>query len=218
MINYTFAEAENKTESPTETGSSVGEKILDEGTELTKNVVDKGIEISKPIIEEEKERRQEIDQQRQELKEKVDQKGSEILEEIENKAGGGCLIATAAFGSELAPQIQTLRELRDNNLLQTRSGSKFIAGFNNFYYSFSPTIADFERENSSFKEMVKITITPLITSLSILNHVEMDSEEKILGFGISIIFLNIGMYVGIPITMVIGLKKSMEKYQERIKK
>ena len=39
--------------------------------------------------------------------------------------GGGCLIATAAFGSEMAPQVQLLRELRDNTVLQTESGSAF---------------------------------------------------------------------------------------------
>jgi len=39
--------------------------------------------------------------------------------------GGGCLIATAAFGSEMAPQVQFLRELRDNTILQTQSGTSF---------------------------------------------------------------------------------------------
>jgi len=88
--------------------------------------------------------------------------------------GGGCLIATAAFGSELAPQVQQLRELRDNKLLQTNSGSAFMSGFNQFYYLFSPTIADWERESPIFKEAVKLTITPLLTSLSILNYLDID--------------------------------------------
>ena len=216
-IHQSMAQTENNTESFSDQEPTIGEKILDEGTEITKNVVDKGIEISKPIIEEEKERRQEIDQQRQELKEKVDEKGSEIIQEIEKKAGGGCLIATAAYGSELAPQIQNLREIRDNKLLQTQSGAIFMAEFNDIYYSFSPSIADFERENPYFKEAVKVTITPLIASLSLLNYVEIDSDDKILAFGISIILLNIGMYVGIPSIAVFGLKKSIEKYQERVK-
>ena len=90
--------------------------------------------------------------------------------------GGGCLIATATFGSELAPQVQQLREIRDNALLQTKSGSAFISGFNQFYYSFSPTVADWERENPLFKETVKLAITPLISSLSLLNYVNIDSE------------------------------------------
>jgi len=74
-----------------------------------------------------------------------------------------------------------------------------MTGFNKFYYSFSPTIADWERQNPVFKEAVKITITPLITSLSLLNYVNMDSEAEILGYGISLILLNLGMYVIAPV-------------------
>jgi len=57
----------------------------------------------------------------------------------------GCLIATATYGSELAPQVQTLREIRDNSLLVTDSGQIFMNSFNEFYYSFSPYIADYVR-------------------------------------------------------------------------
>ena len=122
---------------------------------------------------------------------------------------GGCLIATATFGTELAPQVQQLREVRDNYLLKTESGTLFLTGFNDFYYSFSPTIADWERQNPAFKEAVKIGITPLLTTLSILNYVDMDSEAKVLGYGISLILLNIGMYIVAPVG--IGLFLSSRK-------
>ena len=79
--------------------------------------------------------------------------------------------------------------------------------FNGMYYSFSPVIADLERENPLFKEAVKLFITPMISSLSILNYVEMDSEESVLGYGISLIILNLAMYVGIPASVIIGIKK-----------
>jgi len=121
--------------------------------------------------------------------------------------GGGCLIATATYGSEMSPQVQQLRELRDNSLLQTKSGTIFMKTFNNFYYSFSPIIADYERENLLFKDVVKIVITPLLSSLSILNFVEMNSEIEVLGYGISLIILNGMMYVGIPIIAVVGIRK-----------
>lgn len=121
--------------------------------------------------------------------------------------GGGCLIATATYGSELAPQIQQLRELRDNSLLQTASGTSFMSAFNQFYYSFSPTVADLERENPIFKEAVKLMLTPMISSLSILNYVDMDSEAKVLGYGISLILLNVGMYFVAPAITVWQIKK-----------
>jgi hypothetical protein len=127
--------------------------------------------------------------------------------EEKSSKGGGCLIATATYGSELAPEVQKLRELRDNSLLSTESGTNFINSFNDVYYSFSPVIADYERENPVFKEMVKLAITPMITSLSILNYVDMDSEESVLGYGISLIVLNTMMYVGIPILAVIRFRK-----------
>ena len=116
----------------------------------------------------------------------------------DNGKNGGCLIATATFGSEMAPQVQQLRELRDNTILSTESGTAFMAGFNQMYYSFSPMIADLERESPVFKEVVKLTLTPMLSSLSLLNYVNIDSEEEMLGYGISLLILNIGMYAGIP--------------------
>ena len=124
----------------------------------------------------------------------------------EKKSGGGCLIATATFGSEMAPQVQFLREIRDNTVLQTESGVSFMTGFNQFYYSFSPVIADYERENPVFKELVKLTITPLLTSLTILNYVDIDTEEEMLGYGIGVILLNIGMYFIAPAAILFKIK------------
>jgi len=124
----------------------------------------------------------------------------------EKKKGGGCLIATAAFGSEMAPQVQFLREIRDNKVLQTESGSAFMTGFNQFYYSFSPAVADYERENPAFKETVKLALTPMLTSLAILNYVDIDSESEMLGYGIGIILLNIGMYFVAPAIIIIKIK------------
>ena len=121
--------------------------------------------------------------------------------------GGGCLISTATFGSELAPQVQLLREIRDNKLLSTGSGSAFMTGFNTLYYSFSPTIADWERQSPIFREAVQIAITPLITSLSILNYVDIDSETKVLGYGISLILLNVGMYFVAPVVLITKLRR-----------
>ena len=128
-------------------------------------------------------------------------------EQTQQPKGGGCLIATAAFGSELAPQIQFLRELRDNTVLQTESGSAFMTGFNQFYYSFSPAIADYERENPVFKEAVKITLTPLLTSLTLLQYADIDSESEMLGYGIGIILLNIGMYFVAPAVLIMAVRK-----------
>ena len=124
--------------------------------------------------------------------------------EDSSEEGGGCLIATATYGSELAPQVQQLRELRDNQLLNTESGTAFMSGFNEFYYSFSPIIADYQRENPYFKEAVKLAITPMISTLSLMENAE--SESEVISLGLSVIALNLGMYLGIPAIVIIGIK------------
>jgi hypothetical protein len=118
---------------------------------------------------------------------------------------GGCLIATATYGSEMSQQVQQLRELRDNQLLQTTSGKQFMAMFNHVYYSFSPIVADYERENPLFKETVKIAITPMISSLSLMENA--NSESEVISLGLSVIALNLGMYLGVPAIVVVGIKR-----------
>ncbi len=120
-------------------------------------------------------------------------------------SGGGCLIATATYGSEMSTEVQQLRELRDNQLLQTESGTAFMTMFNDVYYSFSPVIADYERENPYFKEAVKIAITPMISSLSLMENA--NSESEVVSLGLSVIALNLGMYLGVPAVLIVGIRK-----------
>ena len=189
--------------------SPSGETILirtvtlgDEGTfDLKFKIPDSGESGSYEIVANTQQNEQTI------TKIKTIEKTSQIPSEDTSEEGGGCLIATATYGSELAPQVQQLREIRDNSLLTTTSGTQFMGTFNDVYYSFSPIIADYERENHIFKEIVKIAITPMVSSLSILNYVDMDSESSVLGYGISLIILNGLMYVGIPIAGIIVIRK-----------
>ena len=147
---------------------------------------------------------------------KIDIIGDTFLQGSDNRTieddnpqneGGGCLIATATFGSELEPQVQLLRELRDNKLLKTESGFYFMHAFNDIYYSFSPAIADYERENPVFKEVVKIAITPMLTTLSILNYVDMNSDESVVVYGIILILLNLSIYFLFPFFLIAIIKK-----------
>ena len=105
----------------------------------------------------------------------------------------------------LTPQVQMLREIRDNQLMNTESGSAFMTTFNDVYYSFSPIIADYERENPYFKEAIKLAITPMISTLSLMENAE--SESEVLSIGISVIVLNLGMYLAVPAIVVLGIRK-----------
>ena len=122
-----------------------------------------------------------------------------------SSSGGGCLIATATYGSEMATEVQQLRELRDNQLMNTESGTAFMSTFNDVYYSFSPTIADMEREHPMFKEAVKLAITPMISSLALMENAE--SESDVLSIGLSVIALNLGMYLAVPAIVIVGIRK-----------
>ena len=123
-----------------------------------------------------------------------------------NDDGGGCLIATATYGTELASQVQMLREIRDTKLLNTESGKFFMASFNDVYYSFSPFIADVERENLIFRDVVKLYITPMVTSLSMMSMSEND-ESSVVFYGSLVIILNGLMYVGMPVVGIVMYRK-----------
>ncbi len=114
------------------------------------------------------------------------------------QGSGSCLIATAAFGTEMAPQVQFLREVRDNTVMSTEVGSAFMGGFNTLYYAISPPIADMERQNPVFRELVQVGITPMLTTLSIMDLAEEGSDASVLGWGMLVIALNAMMYVGAP--------------------
>ena len=132
---------------------------------------------------------------------------------VPNKQAGksGCLIATAAFGTELAPQVQLLREVRDGILYNTGAGTTFMTGFNEFYYAFSPAVADMERQSPLFKDVIKTGITPMLSTLSILNYVDINSEQEMLGYGIGLILLNVGMYFVVPALVIVKVKGFLNK-------
>jgi hypothetical protein len=139
-----------------------------------------------------------------EAQEKAEQERIAQLEAEQN--GDGCLIATATYGSEMSPQVQLLREIRDNQLMNTESGSAFMGKFNNVYYSFSPYIADMARESPMFKEVVKLGLTPMLSSLAIMENA--NSESEVISLGLSVIMLNLGMYLGVPAVLIVGIRKN----------
>ena len=90
-----------------------------------------------------------------------------------------CMIATAAFGSELAPQVQYLRDFRDQRILSTVAGSSFMNAFNSIYYSFSPHVADYEREQPWLQQAVRTAVYPLLGILTMSEKVYSASEGEL---------------------------------------
>ena len=110
----------------------------------------------------------------------------------------GCLIATAAYGTELAPQVQALREYRDTTLLASGPGSAFMSSFSAAYYAFSPHVADLEREHPAVRQAVAALIAPMLYSLQVATQADPGSDSSVVAHGIAAILLVAGMYVGAP--------------------
>jgi len=78
-----------------------------------------------------------------------------------------CIVASAAHGSELAPEVQFLRELRDRTVMATFAGTQFMRIFNTFYYSFSPAVAELVRTSPYLATAARVLISPLLISLRV---------------------------------------------------
>ncbi len=86
---------------------------------------------------------------------------------ISPTAGRPCIIATATYGSELAPEVYFLRLFRDQSVQTTYAGGQFMNVFNAWYYSFSPTVAEQVRTNMALRNVAKATLYPLIGILNL---------------------------------------------------
>ena len=112
--------------------------------------------------------------------------------------GGGCLVATAAYGTELAPQVQALREYRDGTLMATGPGQAAMAAFSAAYYAISPHVADLERGHPALRQAIASLIAPLLYALQVAAMADPGSEESVAAHGIAALLLAAGMYVGVP--------------------
>jgi hypothetical protein len=81
---------------------------------------------------------------------------------VSSSEGGGCFIATAAYGSYMADEVKILREFRDKYLLTNSIGRKFVI---RFYYRYSPPIAKYIAKYELLKAITRIILLPMIYSI-----------------------------------------------------
>jgi len=81
-----------------------------------------------------------------------------IFSVVDDVSGGGCFIATAAYGSLMAPHVKILRDFRDNFMLDNPVGKRFVR----FYYNYSPPLADFIAKHDTLRTMVRISLFPVV--------------------------------------------------------
>ena len=135
-------------------------------------------------------------------------------------SGGGCLIATATYGSEISEEVQFLRTFRDNSIMKTSSGSNFMVAFNAWYYSFSPTVAEFIRAHSAAKAVTKVMLYPLIGILRLgaavfhLSPANLEAGAVISGLLVSSI---IGVvYLTPPLVTALALSSKVRRIAKRL--
>ncbi|MFH0849108.1 MAG: CFI-box-CTERM domain-containing protein [archaeon] len=125
-----------------------------------------------------------------------------------------CIIASAAYGSELAPEAQYLREFRDNQIVASMAGSQFMKAFNAFYYSFSPAVAETVASQPVLKEVVRAAIYPLIGSLKaasiVPQYLSLDAESSAILSGILASVL-IGLIYASPILVIMKLSRGRKR-------
>jgi hypothetical protein len=81
-----------------------------------------------------------------------------IMANFEKSVAGGCFIATAAYGTPMAEEIQVLRRFRDECLLTNSLGTALV----DLYYKVSPPIAEFITEHPSLKPIVRAGLAPAV--------------------------------------------------------
>ena len=118
------------------------------------------------------------------------------------QGGGGCLIATAALGTEMVSDVQHLRDIRSK--LYDSEASSFMHAINSFYYSFSPNVADLQRQNHFINDLVKLYVSP---GLAVFSTVDTSNNENFSSSVSFAIFANILLYAGIPVAIVFNSKR-----------
>jgi len=117
-----------------------------------------------------------------------------------------CLIATATYGSELAPEVQLLRNFRENSILRTKAGSNFMVAFNAWYYSFSPYVAAYINTHSVERTIVKGVLYPMIGILyltsGLFSATSAHPEIAALLSGLLASSLIGALYLGLPLSIV----------------
>jgi hypothetical protein len=98
-----------------------------------------------------------------------------------DSGGGGCFIATAAYGSSLDPHVRSLRRFRDEILMRSRPGRALVA----WYYDVSPPVAQYIEEHETLRTFTRMALTPLVLSI----------EAPVLAFSvfIGLLFLTFGL-------------------------
>ena len=137
-----------------------------------------------------------------------------------SSASGGapaCLVATATYGSAMAPQVQLLRNFRDNSIMTTEAGFSFMLVFNAWYYSFSPSVAAYLNTHWVERTVMKGVLYPLVGILYITSNVFSATssypELAVLLSGLLVSSLIGAFYLGLPLAVLRSRVKRLRNWK-----
>jgi len=129
----------------------------------------------------------------------------------------GCVIVTAAYGSELAPEVVYMRYVRDRLIGSTPTGRTLVKAFNAFYYTWSPTLAGWIAGSASLRAIFHILLLPLvgiihITALAFTATTSMvgnTDAASIIAF-LAAAVMTLSTYVGLPVAAAMKLRRAIK--------
>lgn len=136
--------------------------------------------------------------------------------------GQQCIIATATYGSELSPEVQLLRNFRDNMILKTYAGSSFMTVFNAWYYSFSPKVAEFITQHQALRTPMKFVLYPLVAILRIgattFSVLRANPETAAVISGLVVTWLLGTSYLALPFSALLWRTSRVRKITRRLER
>jgi M6 family metalloprotease-like protein len=123
-----------------------------------------------------------------------------------------CVIATAAFGSTMAPEVANMRYVRDKLIGSTPAGRMLVDAFNTFYYSWSPTVASAIAPSSALRAIFRVLLLPLIwtvlaTGISFTAVLGLTGNADLASVSAFFLaaFISLGSYVAVPTLVTMKL-------------
>jgi hypothetical protein len=121
-----------------------------------------------------------------------------------------CIIATAAYDSEMAPEVVYMRYVRDSLIGSTPTGKTLRDAFNAFYYSWSPPVAAAIARSSDLQALFRILLLPIIaivhTTAWIFTTLGSTDFASVVAFGVAAV-LCVSTYIVLPILTIRGAWK-----------
>lgn len=126
-----------------------------------------------------------------------------------------CVIATAAYGSDVAPDVVYMRYVRDKLIGSTPTGRGLVDGFNAFYYSWSPSLAERIAGNGLLRAIFRVLLLPLvgivhITALTFMGMASMTENAdvaSVVAF-VAAAAMTLTIYVVLPVVAATEVKQA----------